>query len=83
MKELRFKFIKNCGVWSNECKRISVMSIYTKFNGKTIPKSRSSVMCDKRFETIGRRRKKCVRNSVLLPTVNEIIEVETVHIKDC
>jgi hypothetical protein len=37
---LCFKFIKK--LWSRECKRISVMSIDMKFNGKNIPKSRSS-----------------------------------------
>jgi hypothetical protein len=42
MKEICFKFIKK--LWSRECKRISVTSIGTKFNGKTIPKSRSSVI---------------------------------------
>jgi hypothetical protein len=31
-------------LWSRECKRISVMSIDTMFNEKTIPKSRSNVI---------------------------------------
>jgi hypothetical protein len=30
-------------LWSRDCKRISVISIGTKFNVKTIPKNRSSV----------------------------------------
>jgi hypothetical protein len=41
MIELRLEFIKK--LCCRECKRISVIRIEPKFNGKTIPKSMHSV----------------------------------------